>query len=417
MSEIETEQEDTPLQEVRELVASVFRFVRVEVRGSFVLLLAAIVALFWANSPWSESYFELIHMKLGISLNGHALTDSVQHWINDGLMTLFFFLIGLEIKRELVTGRLRDRRTAVLPAMAALGGMAVPAALYALCAGGGPASHGWAVPMATDIAFALGILGLLARRAPPELRLFLLTLAIIDDIGCIAVIAVFYSKGISFAWLAAVVAVTFLVWFMRWFGFRGVWPYVPIGILVWYCALMSGVHASIAGVIVGLMTPAHPIGGRRVLENLEHGLHPWVSFAVIPLFAFANAGVNLNWSFVTDALSRQVTWGVFLALLFGKPLGIAGFTAIALRLRMGVLPEGIRMAHIWAMAPLGGIGFTVSLVIGALSFADPARLDAAKLGILAGSAVSACLGMALLSWLHRRNCKQATNTSGESLPS
>ncbi len=389
----------TPLDQLSRLFQPVIKFVRTELFGSSLLLLVTLVALIWANSPWRETYEGLIHGSLSISFESIRVEHSIQEWVNDVLMTLFFFLIGLEIKRELVTGRLRDRRAIALPALAALGGMLVPAVIYAAYNAGGPASHGWAVPVATDIAFALGVLGLVGRRAPIELRLFLLTLAILDDIAGILVIAFFYSKGIEPVWLLALASTPALVLFMRWLGIHSIWPYIPPGIMAWYFALKCGVHPTIAGVIVGLMTPAMPIGGRKILEHLEHNLHPWVAFLTLPLFALVNAGVHLDLDSLDNALNRNVTWGVFTGLTFGKIIGVVAFSWLGLKLGMARLPGNLTMRHIIAMAPLTGIGFTVGIFIANLSFTEPARLSAAKVGLLAGSLVAAIIGLLLLARL------------------
>ena len=399
--------EATPLDRVSKRFSPILQFIRTELFGSLLLVVVTIAALVWANSPASASYFGLVHSELSIVYEGVQWTHTLQEWVNDALMTLFFFLIGLEIKRELVTGRLQNLRSVALPAFAAIGGMVVPGAFYIALNHDGPASHGWAVPMATDIAFALGVLGLVGRRAPVELRLFLLSLAIIDDIGAIALIAAFFSEGIAWGWLGGLAAVPLVLWFMQWFGVEKVYLYVPVGIAAWVCALMSGVHPTIAGVIVAVMTPARPIRGRPVLYELEHFLHPWVAFVVVPVFAFANAGVSLDWSNLDDALNRQVTWGIALGLVLGKTLGVAGFAWLGLKLRVGGLPEGVRMKHIVAMAPLTGIAFTVGLVMATLSFDHTPRLDAAKIGLLGASLVAALAG-GIAVYLTTRNDPRAS---------
>jgi Na+:H+ antiporter, NhaA family len=274
------------------VLSPVTDFLRTEAGGGVVLLAATVAALGWANSPWAEGYDGFWHRSLTIGSGSWAVREDLQHWVNDGLMVVFFFLIGLEIKRELVVGELRDPRTASLPVLAAVGGMALPAAVFLAVVGAGEASRGWAIPMATDIAFVVGVLALLGPRVPAGLKVFLLTLAIVDDIGAIAVIALFYSSGLSGLWLAATVATLASIVFVRRVGVARPIAYVPFALVAWYCTYRVGVHPTIAGVALGLLTPARPVDGREVLGHLEHRLHPWSSYVVIPVFALANAGVS-----------------------------------------------------------------------------------------------------------------------------
>ncbi len=410
----------------RRLPRAVQHFLHTESAGGIVLLVGALVALVWANSPWQASYEELWRTELTLELGRFRLTEDLRHWVNDGLMALFFFVIGLEIKRELVHGELRDPRTAALPVLAALGGMVVPALLYLLVAAGGPGGHGWGIPMATDIAFALGVVALLGRRVPASLKLFLLTLAIVDDIGAIVVIAVAYSSGLDLAALAVAGAGLMVVVALRRAEVTWVPIYVAVGAGVWLATLASGVHATIAGVVLGLLTPASPltpaavardwagdladepspeelVGMTRlakesvsVAERLAHQLHPFTSFVVVPLFALANAGVVLSTGALAPTGAAAVAAGVVVGLVVGKVVGIAAFSWLALRLRWGTLPVGVGWGQLVGVATLAGIGFTVSLFIAGLAFDDPALADAAKLGILAASAIAAILGSLIL---------------------
>lgn len=349
-------------------------FLRTEAGGGVVLLAAALIALAWANSPWQGNY--------------HDVQEELQDWINDGLMTVFFFVVGLEIKRELVSGELREWRAAALPAIAALGGMLVPAAVFRLVAGAGPEAHGWGIPMATDIAFAVGVLAVLGSRIPRGLKVFVLTLAIVDDIGAIVVIAAFYTDRLEPAWLLAAAGLAALVIVVRHLGLTRPAVFLLIGAGLWYCTHRSGIHPTIAGVALGLLMPVN--------ESLEARLHPWSSYVVIPLFALANAGVALDGGAVSDAIGSRVTWAVVLGLVAGKLFGIAGATAVATRVSLGQLPEGVGSRHVLGAAAVGGIGFTVSLFITELAYGEEALQAQAKIGILAGSVIAALLGAAIL---------------------
>jgi NhaA family Na+:H+ antiporter len=379
----------------------VAEFLRSEAAGGVLLVLATLVALLWANSPWDESYRDLWHHELSIGVGRFAISEDLGHWINDGLMAVFFFVVGLEIKRELVVGELSDPRAASLPVLAALGGMVVPAVLFIAIAGGGEAGRGWGIPMATDIAFVVGVLALLGSRVPTGLKLFLLTLAIVDDLGAIAVIAVFYSEGIDAAWLAGAGASLLLVVVARRLGLRSPLAYVPLALAAWVCTLESGVHATVAGVGLGLLTPARPFRGQPVLENLEHRLHPWSSFVIVPVFALANAGVDLGSGAVGSALGGRIAWAVIVGLLVGKTFGIAAFAALGLRLRAGTLPAEVRLGHTVGAGALAGIGFTVSLFVTGLAFDTPDLIADAKIGILAASVLAGTLGTAVLLTLPR----------------
>jgi len=376
---------------------AVVEFLRTEAGGGVVLLVAALVAVVWANSPWQDAYHDLWHHHLTVGSGDWAVRESLQHWVNDALMALFFFVVGLEIKREFAGGELQDPRTAVLPGLAALGGMVLPALLFWLVVGGGEAARGWGIPMATDIAFAVGVLAVLGDRIPPGMRIFVLTLAIVDDIGAIAVIAVFYASDLQAGWLLGALGVLTLVVAARRAGLSRPVAYVPLGVLAWYCTYRSGVHPTIAGVALGLLTPAGTVAGRRVLEDLEERLHPVSSYVAIPVFALANAGVSLDRDAVSDALASRLTWAVIVGLVAGKLIGITGATLIGVRARLGRLPSDLDMGHVVGAGAVGGIGFTVSLFITALAYTDETLQAQAKVGILGGSALAALLGAAVLS--------------------
>lgn len=361
-------------------------FIHDEMAGGLVLLAATALALGWANG-WPGAYeslwawhppFDLLHLDL------HG-------WINDGLMGLFFFVVGLEIKRELVAGELSSPRDAAMPVIAALGGMALPALLFLLINGGTATARGWGIPMATDIAFVLGALALLGPRAPAGLRLFLLAVAIVDDLGAIAVIAVAYSNGLSPGYLAAAVAVVGLVVLVRLTGAARPIVYVLPAIALWFVVHRSGVHATVAGVVMGLLTPARPVGGRSVIDELQHRLHPFSALIVVPLFALANAGVMIRGDTLGGLAGSRVGWGIGLGLVVGKTLGVAGAALAAQRLGLGRLPADLTPRHVLGGAMLAGIGFTVALFVAELSFTGEIRAEA-KLAILTASLVAACAG-------------------------
>jgi Na+:H+ antiporter, NhaA family len=382
---------------VRKALDPLTEYLRDETAGGVVLFVATLVALIWINSPIGDSYGDLWHTELTLGVGELSITEDLQHWVNDGLMAIFFFVVGLEIKRELVVGELKDRRTAILPAVAATGGVVLPALIFVLVTAGSGQSEGWAIPAATDIAFAVGVMALLGDRVPSGAKLFLLTIAIVDDILAIAIIALFYSSNIELVWLAGALAGLLAVVAMRALGVRWIAAYVPVGLAVWVAMLESGVHPTIAGVALGLLTPARPVAGREVLETLEDRLHPLSAFAVVPLFALANAGIDFSGGVLGDALESQLAWAIVAGLVIGKLLGISGATLLALRLGWGRLPDGVARAHVWGIAAVGGIGFTVSLFIAQLAYDDPTVIDTAKIGVLCGSIVSGAIGVLLLS--------------------
>jgi NhaA family Na+:H+ antiporter len=367
-------------------------FISIETNSGLALVAAVIAALCWANLDPS-SYADAFSVDLG------PLTFGA--WINDGLMAVFFFVVGLEIKREVVEGELHDRRQAALPALAALGGMVVPALLFTVFAAGSVGANGWGVPMATDIAFALGVLGLLGSRVRPEAKLFLLALAIVDDIGAILVIAIFYSSDVSVWWLLAAAVVCVAVVTLRRVGVaHPVWYLLP-GIALWVCVHESGVHATIAGVVLAFLLPAGPGSEDGPLEKLEHGLHPLTSFIIIPLFALANAGVALSGDTLSGAAESPVTIGIVVGLVVGKTIGITGFAWAGVRLGLARLPAGLDLAQIFAVAIVAGIGFTVSLFVAELAFTAP-TLAFAKVGILAASLLAGGLGIGAVVLASRR---------------
>jgi NhaA family Na+:H+ antiporter len=369
-------------------------FLRNEANGGLALLLGSIVALLWVNVVDPASYVSFWGTHVDIGIGDASIDESLGHWVNDGLMTLFFFLISLEIKRELVTGDLRHPKRAALPIIAALGGIVVPIAIFFAVTGGHDAS-GWGIPMATDAAFAIGVLALLGDRVSEGVKLLLLTIAVVDDVAAIGVIAVAYTDHLSLGWLGLAIAGLLVVAAMRALGVRRILAYVPLGIFVWVATFESGVHATLAGVALALLTPAVPVGGRDVLGELEHRLHPWVNLAILPLFALANAGVKLNGGELSDADGRRIALAVALGLVVGKFIGIAGATLAALRLKLGTLPPGVDRRGLLGAAALGGIGFTVSLFITPLAYDDPLLVGAAKLGILGGSVVAATIGITI----------------------
>ena len=381
-----------PLRPLRDFLAT-------ESAGGILAVGGAVAALIWVNVA-PHSYNSLWSHELSISLGHHALQLSLKHWVNDGLMALFFLVVGLEIKRELVLGELRVLRRAALPIVAAIGGMVIPAALFAVINSGTDTSHGWGVPMATDIALALGVIALLGRHiVPPSLSLFLLAVAIVDDIGAIVVIAVFYSNGIQVTWLAAAAAMVALTVLLRRLRVTAMWPFVAIGLAMWFSLHEAGVHATIAGVIMGLLAPtAAPPGPNTVsvVERLEHGLHPFTSFLIVPLFAISNAGIQFDNSLLDGVLSSHAFWGVVIGLVIGKPVGITLASWLAVRAGVAEYPTGVRLAQVGAVGAVAGIGFTVSLFVSELAFTHADQLGQAKFGVLIASIVAGLIGVVAL---------------------
>ena len=415
----------------RRLPRSVRDFMATEASGGILLLVAAVVALIWANSAWGVGYQSVWNTEISVNIGRYVLEEDLHHWVNDALMAIFFLVVGLEIKRELVEGELRDPRTAAMPAFAALGGMVVPALLFALVAAGTDGSRGWGIPMATDIAFAIGVVALLGSRVPASLKLFLLTLAIVDDIGAILVIGVFYSSGLEPRFLLAALALVGAIVLLNRAGVVWAAPYLVLGVALWLATYASGVHATLAGVVLGLLTPARSLLPATVARNwaadlddepspheldamsklARHAvspaeriadlLHPWTSFLIVPLFALANAGVVIRSDSFDAPGATMVTIAVMVGLVVGKTLGIAGAAWLAARTGIARLPEGVTWPMMLAISTIAGIGFTVSLFIAELAFAVGPLQDAAKLGVLAASAVAALVGGLAL----RRACR------------
>jgi Na+:H+ antiporter, NhaA family len=372
------------------------RLIRHDAAGGVVLMLAAALAMIIANSPLNDAYQGLFSKKFSVLINGHGISKPIILWVNDGLMAIFFFLIGLELKREVLEGKLRNPRDIILPGFAALGGMAVPALIFAALNWTSPATlPGWAIPAATDIAFAVGVLALLGKRAPASLKVFLLTLAILDDLGAIIIIAVFYTAKLDVTYLAlALIPLAGLFLHNRLRAHR-IAPIVLLGAILWVLVLESGVHATLAGVITAFFVPLKDRFGKSPLHALEHGLEPYVKFLIVPLFAFGNAGVVLAGMTLGD-LAAPLPSGIALGLLLGKLAGVFGFTWLLVKSGAASLPHGSNWLHIFGVAALAGIGFTMSLFIGSLSFSDLVQMNAVRLGVLTGSILSACLGFAVL---------------------
>ena len=434
-------------------------FFKKEASSSLLLLLASFMAVAWANSALAPFYHDLLHTHLTLELGEYKITKSLLHWINDGLMTYFIFIVGLEIKREIMVGELSNPKSALLPVVAALGGMLFPGAIYFAINRGTPSASGWGIPMATDIAFALGAIAVFGRKLPVGLRVFLSAFAIADDLGAVVVIAVFYTKEIIWSYLiiclffVAGLAVANLLW-IRW-----TLLYALLGLGIWVAVLGSGVHPTVAGFVVAMFIPArgkydtdrfvkkvkeivdefqceeqscgysilldrghlnavhalemacHEV--ETPLQRLEHSLHPWIAFVLLPLFAFANAGLSLKGIDLTSIMHQPLTLGITLGLFLGKPVGITLFSLLAVKTGIAVLPAGVRWSHILGAGLLGGIGFTMSLFVSGLSFSTPELLNYAKLGILLGSILSALAGLTFLAWYCAFLGKKKENTPAQ----
>ena len=422
---------------VRAVRAPIQTFIHTEEVGAIVLLVAAAAAVGWANSPWSDSYVDFWHTYIAFDIHIFAISENLEHLVNEGLMAVFFFVVGLEIKRELLHGELSSFRKAALPAVAAFGGMAAPALLYLILNTSGEGAVGWGVPMATDIAFALGVLALLGRRVPAELRVFLLGLAVVDDLGAIAIIATFYTETIHWTNLGLGVAMFLVIAGCIRMGIRSLGFYLILCVVMWQFVLESGIHATLAGVLVAAIVPSEPYLQRRdydaavetllhdfrlamengdeekaqiiveqiealsrgtegPMERLEGIVHPWVSFVILPLFALANAGVVLTSEALSEAVGSPITLGVAIGLLVGNPLGIVGMTWLAVRVGLGQLPSGVTWRHVLGAGFLAGIGFTVAIFVAGIAFADPALVDQAKMGIFGASVIAGVVGYLFL---------------------
>ena len=412
----------------RRLARPVARFLSIEAASGVLLLVATVIALVWANSPWKDSYAGFLDAEIALNVGSFDLHLTVLHFVNDALMAIFFFVVGIEIKRELVKGELRDRRAAALPIIGALGGMVVPALLYFVINAGTPESHGWGIPMATDIAFAVGIVSLSGKRVPAALKVFLLSLAVADDLGAITVIAIFYSSSVAFLWLVAAALLLVGVWVLRrrrvWYG-----PlYFVLGVVVWYCMYRSGVHPTVAGVAMGFLMPTQPlrpdVGAAEIADRLENQAEltaadvenaafliresvpvgerivdrwlPWTSYVIIPIFALCNAGVALSGGALSAAAGSRVTWGVAIGLVVGKTIGVFGAAWLAITFGLARRPRGATSLHMLGIAMAAGIGFTVALFVTGLAFDSAEITDQAKVGILFASVVAAVLSTIVL---------------------
>ncbi|HHW7507748.1 TPA: Na+/H+ antiporter NhaA [Mannheimia haemolytica] len=389
-------------------------FLKSEASGGVLLLVFAFAAIVCANTSLSDFYFEFLQTIVSVQFGEFALNKPLLLWVNDGLMAVFFTLVGLEVKKELFEGSLSSYKKAIFPAIAAVGGMIVPALIYWAINQNHPEYHnGWAIPMATDIAFAVGIVALLGTRVPLALKAFLLALAIIDDLGAIVVIAIFYSQEISVQALTiAAIAIIGLVLLNR-FKVTSLCAYLVVGLVLWTSVLKSGVHATLAGVIIGFCVPLKGKHGERPAEELEHILAPWCAYMILPIFAFANAGVYLL-EMGMGQLSSPLPLGIALGLIIGKTLGVFGFSYLAVLFRLASLPQGVNFKQIFAIAVLCGIGFTMSMFLASLAFdvseAGESITALARLGILLGSAVSAILGYTLLRMATKQNNVENTAT-------
>ena len=430
---------DRPARQRWRSLAPLRDFLRTEAAGGALLVAAAVAALVWANSPWKASYQSLWETGASISVGSHTLALDLRHWVNDGLMAVFFLVVGLEIKREVTTGHLAGRRAASLPLAAALCGMLVPAGLY-LAIAGRTASHGWGVPMATDIALAVGVMALAGPGVPASVRAFLLGLAVVDDIGAIVVIAVFYSQGVSLAWLGAAGGALLVTVALRRMGWHQIWAYWAVGAVMWFALHEAGVHATLAGVAMGLLAPSTPrltpdlvdveeltdlssVANARLsadlarstvstVEWLEHVLHPWTSYVIVPVFALANTGIVVSADSLRSAWGSPITWGVVAGLVLGKPLGVLLATRLAVRSGAVDAPANSDGRHLLGAGTAAGIGFTVALFIAELAFVEngvpnQGHIADAKMAILLGSLLS---GVVAFGLLRRRSSRTRATT-------
>ena len=387
------------------VVQLIQRFLKLESAGGILLLFSAAVAMLLANSPLSSQYNDFLNLPVSLQIGNFSINKTLIHWINDGLMAVFFVLVGMEVKKELFEGALSSYQQAIFPAIAAVGGMIVPALVYWFIAKQDPSlANGWAIPMATDIAFALGIMALLSKQVPLPLKIFLLALAIIDDLGAIVVIALFFSHELSVqALIFSGISILTLVLLNR-FRVSALCAYMVIGAILWASVLKSGVHATLAGVIIGFCIPLKGKKGERPLHDFEHILAPWSSFVILPLFAFANAGVSFD-GIDVSMISSPLLLAIACGLIIGKPVGVFGFSYISVKLGLAKLPDGINFKQIFAVAVLCGIGFTMSMFLASLAFdadAGESVNTLSRLGILLGSTVSATLGYLFLKQTTKR---------------
>ncbi|WP_417720960.1 Na+/H+ antiporter NhaA [Salipiger sp.] len=395
------------------LLRALDKFFSHEASGGVLLMMAAVAAMLVANSSISEGYHGLLNGYFSVTYAGEGLEKPLILWINDGLMAIFFFLIGLELKRELLEGKLKNPSDVLLPGMAAVGGMLVPALIYASLNWGDPETlKGWAIPAATDIAFALGVLALVGSKAPSSLKVFLLTLAILDDMGAIVIIALFYTADLKLDYLFLSLIPLALMLYLQHKKLHRVAPTLLLGTILWVLVLKSGVHATLAGVITAFCIPIKDKWGKSPLHSVEHALSPYVLYVIVPIFAFANAGVVLT-GLGMEQLLDTVTLGVALGLVFGKQIGVFGVTWIMVKTGMARMPHGASWLQIYGIACLAGIGFTMSLFIGGLSFGESLNMNEVRLGVLMGSAVSGILGYTALILAAPRAEQEATATVAE----
>ena len=372
------------------------RLVQHEAFAGVLMIAAAALALVFANTALAGAYHGILGTKVSLLVNDIGLSKPLLLWINDGLMAVFFFLIGLELKREMVEGRLKNPRDVLLPGLAAVGGMLAPMAVFLLLTRANPElASGWAIPAATDIAFAVGVLALLGKRIPAALKIFLLTLAILDDMGAILIIALFYGSGIDTGYLAmALVPLAGLI-LLNLRGTHRIAPFILLGAVMWFLVLKSGIHPTVAGVVTAFTIPLKDRFGKSPLHSLEHNLHPYVVYFIAPVFALANAGIDLSGIALSDVLS-PLPLGIAAGLFIGKQIGVFGATWLVVKSGLARLPQGVSWTMIWGLSMLAGIGFTMSLFIGSLSYAGDAMMNMVRLGVMTGSAVSAVVGYLVL---------------------
>ncbi len=433
-----------------QMTPAVRRFIANEAGSAAVLLAATLVALVWANTRWSATYFAFWSTPVRVLVGREGLDLDLQHVVNDAAMAVFFLVLGLEVSREMTAGELRNRRSTAVPACGAIGGMLLPIGIYLLVNHSGPAAHGWGIVMSSDTAFVLGILALFGPRCPDQLRLFLLALAVVDDIGAISVMALFYTRQVHLTALLVAALLLLLFPLLRWLGVWRLTPYVVLGIALWAATFAAGIHPTLAGVLVGLLVPSSPppairtreltVFGRALIERpsaegarlaslaasatvspnerLQQWLHPWSAYVVIPAFGLANAGVRLDEGTLRHAAASPVTLGIVLALVLGNAAGISAASALALRTGLGTLPGRVRYSHLFGGAVLAGVGFTISLFITDLAFRDPTLRDDAKIGILGGSLLAALLGAWTLRVMGERTslCSPAGDAAPSALP-
>ncbi len=389
-------------------VRALKRFIDSEATGGLILMATAALALIFENSALAYIYDQLLTLPVSVNVGALSIDKPLLLWINDGLMAVFFFLVGLEIKREVIEGQLSSREQVTLPAIGALGGMAIPAVIFLSVTGiDSDLANGWAIPAATDIAFALGVLALLGNRIPTSIKTLLLAIAIFDDLGAIIIIAAFYTADLSFPSLAgAAIAITGLIALNR-AGVLRVAPYIMVGVVLWVFVLKSGVHATLAGVVLALAIPLRAGDQKSPLRAVEHSLHPYVAYGVLPAFAFANAGVSLQ-GFSIASLMAPLPFGIAAGLVVGKQIGVFGSVLLAVKFGIARRPEGVSWMQIYGLSCLAGIGFTMSLFIGTLAYAGPEMMAQVRYGVLTGSLISALVGYSVLRWLCPEKATRAT---------